>query len=91
MVHEQAHLHDRQRAAFLAMTELHQTAFLLPLEKVVRQVIINHLRIALAELLAALVYIRLDFVELSCKKRQGPVHLLQRAVRLLKELPCILE
>ena len=89
MVHEQTHLHDRQRTALLAVSELYQAAFLLALEEVVRQVIVHHLRVSLPELPAPLVYVRLDFIELFGKQRQCPVHLLQSALGLLEELPGI--
>ena len=85
MVHEQAHLHDGQRTALLAVTVLHQTALFLPLEEVVRQVIVDDTGVALPQLEAALVHVRLDLVELRRQQGQCPIDLLKGALRLLEE------
>ena len=91
MVHEQSHLHNWQRTALLAVSELHQAAFLLALEEVVRQVIVHHLRVALPKFQTTFIHVRLDFIELFGKQRQRPVHLLQSAPGLLEELSGILK
>ena len=91
MVHKQPHLNDRQRTPLLAVTELHQTAFLLPLEEVISQVIVYDTGIALSKFQTTFVHVSLDFIELFGKQRQSPVHLLQSAFRLLEELTGILK
>ena len=68
MVHEQAHLHNRQRTAFLTVAILHQTTFLLPLEEVVRQVVVHNAGVALPEFETALVHVGLDLVELASQQ-----------------------
>ena len=73
------------------MTVLDKTSFFLPLEEVVRQVIIHDTYVALPEFEATLVHICLYLIKLCRQQAESLIDLMDILFRLLKEPPSIFQ